>query len=321
MKFTTTIFKAFFLIGTFWLSSVPFQSTAQSPSDRFVAITFDDLPVVCRCDDDESRMEITNKLMAIFKKYNIPVLGVVNEQKLQSDNREVPSKVALLQKWLDNGHELGNHGYSHKDINELPFEEYKQEILKGERVTRPLAAKAGIPYRFYRHPYLSAGSELKIRQELDFFLEQNNYRIAPNTITYRDYTFSTAYDIALKDKNMELANRIRDAYLPYTLSQWETAEQQARDLFGRDIKQILMVHANTLNADVLGDIIEMMTKRGYTFITIDQALEDLVYSRPDTFDGNVGVTWLTRWAREKGVSQSYDRAAVPQFVLDAASKD
>ncbi len=287
---------------------------------RYVAITFDDLPVVCRCESDSQRRYITERLIETFKAFNMPVLGVVNEQKLETAGVPDPAKVALLQQWLDAGFELGNHGYSHRNINDLSPEEYFDEILRGEKVTRPLSLKAGRPYRFYRHPFLSAGDNLAIRKQLDEFLKKHDYRIAPNTITYQDYTFSGAYETAINRGDSVLARKIREAYLPYTLARWEAAEQQARDLFGRDIRHILMVHANRLNADAFSDVAKMMRDRGYTFISIDEALEDPVYSRPDTFDGKVGVTWLSRWAAEMGHTKRYGSTQVPQFVLDVNSK-
>lgn len=283
---------------------------------RHVSITFDDLPVVCRCPDDASRRYITTQLISTFKKFNMPVLGVVNEQKLETDGVPDPLKVDLLNMWLEAGFELGNHGYAHRNINDIPMEEYQREILRGEKITRQLAKKAGLPYRFYRHPYLSAGDNLEIRRQLDDFLAEHEYAIAPNTITYQDYTFSGAYEIALGKNDTILADKIREAYLQYTLERWIAAEQQANDLFGRDIAHILMVHANRLNADAFGDVTRMMMDRGYTFISIDEALEDPVYSRPDTFDGKVGVTWLSRWAAETGSKKKYGTTQVPQFVLD-----
>ena len=295
------------------------SSIGQQTSRRYVAITFDDLPVVCRCESDAERMEITEKLIATLKKYKMPILGVVNEQKLETDQTVEPTRVALLQKWLDAGFELGNHGYSHKDINEISFEDYKSEILKGERVTRALAEKAGMPYRFYRHPYLSAGDNLKIRRDLDAFLKSHNYTIAPNTITYQDYTFSGAYEAAMKKGDIHLAKRIREAYLPYTLSRWEAAERQSMALFGREIKQILMVHANRINADSFDEVAKAMQDRGYVFISIDDAMKDPVYARPDSFDGKVGVTWLSRWSAEEEKPLGNGGAQVPEFVL-AASK-
>jgi len=288
---------------------------------RFVAITFDDLPVVCQCENNADRREITEKLLSIYRTFDMPILGFVTERKLEVEGAVDPERVALLEMWLQAGHELGNHGYAHKNINDITPNEYQQEILLGERITRPLALKAGLPYRFFRHPYLSAGDYLQTRRDLDVFLKEHNYRIAPNTITYQDYTFSGAYEKALHKGDTLLAQRIRKAYLPYTLKRWEAAEQQSRNLFGREIRQILMVHANRLNAETFGDVAQMMQDRGYTFITIDEALEDPAYARPDTYDGPVGVTWLYRWSVEMGKKKSYDGTGVPQFVLDVTGQD
>ena len=311
--------KSFLLL--FVLVAVHSMVQCQKKPERYIAVTFDDLPMVCRCENNAERLYITEELLATFKRYDMPVLGVVTEQKLETDGIVDPERVILIQKWIGAGHELGNHGYAHKDINDITLEEYKQEILLGERITRPIAEKAGLSYRFFRHPYLSAGDNLKIRKDLNEFLKENNYRIAPNTITYQDYTFSGAYEKALRNGDTLLAQRIRDAYLPYSLKQWENAEQQSRDLFGREIRQILMVHANRLNADAFGDVAKMMQDRGYTFITIDEALEDPVYARPDSYDGYVGVTWLYRWAAEMGKKKSYGNTDVPQFVLDVIQRD
>lgn len=318
-RMPTSFFQSFMVLLLFTISST-ISYGQQNPPRRYVAITFDDLPVVCQCENDAERMEITKKLIATFKKYKMPILAVVNEQKLESNGTVDPARTALLQQWLQAGFELGNHGYSHKNINEVPFHEYKNEILKGERVTRALAKKNDMPFRFYRHPYLSAGDNLQIRKELDAFLKEHNYVVAPNTITYQDYTFSGAYEAALKMGDTTLAHRIRDAYMPYTLSRWETAEKQSIELFGHEIKQILMVHANLINADAFEDVAKMMIERGYVFISIDEAMKDPVYQRPDTFDGKVGVTWLSRWAAEEGKKFIATGASVPEFVLEVLKK-
>ena len=293
-------------------------SPALLNAQKKVAVTFDDLPFACMCETQEEKNALTDKLISTFKTHNIPVLGFVNEQKLHTNGLADPAKVALIQRWLDARLELGNHGYNHVNITEIPLDEYKQEILKGEKISRELSRKAKMPFRYFRHPYLSPGNTLAIRKELDVFLKQNKYKIAPNTITYQDYTFSDAYEMALKLGDTETAKKIREAYIPYTISQFEAAEKQSDDLFSRQVNQILMVHANMLNADAFGDVAAALKNRGYSFISTDEALKDPAYSRPDTTQGRAGVTWLSRWASEMGKTNRYDRMPVPQFVNDFA---
>ncbi len=81
-----------------------------------------------------------------------------------------------------------------------------------------------------------------------------------------------------------------------------------------------MVHANLINADAFEDVAKMMMARGYVFISIDEAMKDPVYHRPDTFDGEVGVTWLSRWAVEQGKTFKVKGVPVPEFVLEVMKK-
>ena len=69
---------------------------------------------------------------------------------------------------------------------------------------------------------------------------------------------------------------------------------------GREIKQILLIHANSINSDYLDDIAKMLEKRNYKFITLQDALTDEAYKLPDTFVKRNGISWLHRWALAKG---------------------
>ena len=47
-------------------------------------------------------------------------------------------------------------------------------------------------------------------------------------------------------------------------------ERESRALFGREIPQVLLVHANGVNADRFGELAAMMRRRGYAFVTLDE---------------------------------------------------
>jgi hypothetical protein len=44
----------------------------------------------------------------------------------------------------------------------------------------------------------------------------------------------------------------------------------------------------------------MYLRRGYAFISLQEALEDPAYASPDTYTGPAGITWLHRWALTQG---------------------
>ena len=51
-------------------------------------------------------------------------------------------------------------------------------------------------------------------------------------------------------------------------------ERESKALFGREIPQVLLIHANSLNADAYPELARMMKARGYRFVPLGEALED-----------------------------------------------
>lgn len=128
--------------------------------ERFVAVTFDDLPFVNHTVySPDQQKERTEKLLNIFKKYKIPAVGFVNENKIFIDDTLKEERLSVLKQWNDNNFELGNHTYSHRSLNNISVEEYKQDILKGEKFTKELLAEKGKQLRYFRYPFLQKGNE------------------------------------------------------------------------------------------------------------------------------------------------------------------
>jgi hypothetical protein len=96
-------------------------------------------------------------------------------------------------------------------------------------------------------------------------------------------------------------------------------ERQSKALFGREIAQVLLVHANSLNADHFPELAKMMKARGYSFIPLEDALRDDAYRSTDTWTGTAGITWLHRWAltRDKALVLP-DEPKTPSWILEAA---
>jgi peptidoglycan/xylan/chitin deacetylase (PgdA/CDA1 family) len=289
---------------------------------REVAITFDDLPIAGVLPRDiASSRELTRKLLAAVAAHHVPAIGFVNEDKLNAADGAVdPQRVDLLRQWLDAGLELGNHGYSHADLHTTPLEVFEADVLKGERVTRPLMKERGLTLRFFRHPFLHTARDLDKRASFERFLADRGYRVAPVTIDNEEYVFAAAYDRAGARGDAGAAREVADAYVPYMERKIEFFERNAQELFGRPIRQVLLVHANMLNADRFGDLASMFERHGYRFITLDRALEDDAYASRDTWAGAGGITWIHRWALAKGMPKTFyaDEPEVPAFVAEKA---
>ena len=101
--------------------------------ERTVAITFDDLPFASVPAEDTATLErVTGQLLQSLQAAQAPAVGFVNEAKLYREGNLDAARVALLRRWIDAGHELGNHTYSHPSLNRLPLDAFETDLLRGE---------------------------------------------------------------------------------------------------------------------------------------------------------------------------------------------
>jgi peptidoglycan-N-acetylglucosamine deacetylase len=304
-----------FAIGALLLACVALISGTTPPPDRQVAITIDDLPAgAANAMSAQAITEMTVKLLATLREQKIPVVGFVNERKLYKWG-EVDERIRALQMWLDSGFELGNHTFGHTSLNRAGLKQFEDAVVQGESVTTLLLAQHKMKLRYFRHPYLDTGRDLQTRLDAEAFLTARGYRIAPVTLDAWDWMFAGVYDDAKKRGDAALQQEVATSYLSYSDAVFTYCEKFSRDLLGYEPKQILLLHANSLEAEHIQELLELLRKRGYRFITLEDALTDDAYSMPDTYIGEEGRGWLDHWALSRG-KPVLGFPVVPQAILD-----
>jgi peptidoglycan/xylan/chitin deacetylase (PgdA/CDA1 family) len=288
---------------------------------REMAVTFDDLPGVVAPGEGLPELRvITEKLVRAIVANGIPAVGFVNEGKLAPQGTPEPDRVALLERWISTGLELGNHTYSHFDLHKTSLDQFEEDVVRGETTTKALLSSSHARLRYFRHPFLHTGRSLDTRRALEEFLASRGYRVAPVTLDNSEWIFARAYALAKHRGDAKAVANVARAYLPYMEAKIEYFERQSVRLFSREIRQILLVHANALNADHFRDLVQRLRARGYAFISLDGALEDPAYASEDTFTGAGGITWLHRWALtahgRNGILPG--EPPTPPFILKAA---
>ena len=294
-----------------------FLLAAVPGAPRAVAVTFDDLP----CNPQEGsaapeQVAINRAIVDGLAARGIPAVGFVNEGRLYRDGVVDPARLAALTAWLDAGLTLGNHTFDHPSLHRTALPAFLDNVARGEEVTRGLLRARGADLRWFRHPFLHTGRDLVTRDKVASFLAERRVRIAPVTIDNGEWIFARAYLTA----GAEDRARIADAYVSYMEAKTAYWERQSVALFGREIPQVLLVHANHLNADHFGRIAAMLQGRGYRFVALEQALADPAYASADRFTGGAGISWLHRWALTRGGSSlvARDEPRTPSWVLAAA---
>ncbi len=292
-------------------------NTRSQTLKREICVTIDDLPFVAKYFKDiDTYKYITDNILAALKKHGIKVIGAVNAGKLYDGRTFYPERYDLLKKWLADGHDLSNHTFAHKNYNNLTFAEFVTDITDGEPILNNVLKEYGKELKYFRHPFLFRGNTKEKADSLQAYLDSRGYVVTPVTVDNGDYLYAAAYEKAKFEKKDSLAGAIADEYVTYMGSVLDYYENQSVKLFGYNISQILLVHANLINADNFDKIFSLYESKGYKFITFDETVKDSCYKSKDEYYKKAGISWLHRWAYTQGKRGDFFKGEpeVPEYI-------
>jgi peptidoglycan/xylan/chitin deacetylase (PgdA/CDA1 family) len=228
-----------------------------------IAITIDDLPFVGAgsktAGDMQRGEERFTRILNAFVENQVPTTGFVIGGAIGKGQME------WLERFKNAGLQLGNHTYTHPNLNTYNGEKYIAEI---ERTDKKLDFLVSQP-KYFRYPYLAEGRGDKKRM-VHQYLAEHGFVVAPVTIDSKDYRFNAQLLSIHWRSRLDKLEPIKKRYLAYIANQTERAEKKG----GVHAKQILLIHANLLNSYCLGDIIKYYKDRGYKFISLEDALKN-----------------------------------------------
>lgn len=244
--------KQFFVL--LLLATLSALSYAQK---REIAITIDDLPFV-----GESQNFHLNMIIKTLKNNEVPATGFVIGKEV------TPKNMKMLHKFHDAGLGLGNHTYSHLNLNRVTTETYIHEIDAADKILLPVMTEP----KYFRYPYLAMSQGSK-KDEILQHLISKNYQIAPITIDSKDFLFNQILYAVPEKERRGFLGVLKQCYIDFIWQQTLKAEEHNRLANKTDQAQILLIHANLLNAYVLPDIINLYKQNGFTFISLEEALK------------------------------------------------
>ncbi|WP_232505553.1 polysaccharide deacetylase family protein [Legionella clemsonensis] len=221
-----------------------------------IAITIDDLPFV-----GETKNFHLNMIIETLKANEIPATGFVIAKEVTPENWK------MLQKFHDAGLGLGNHTYSHLNLNQVKTETYLHEIDAADKILSPILTEP----KYFRYPYLAMSQGDK-KEKVLHFLSAKNYQIAPITVDSKDFLFNQILYAVPEKERRNFLKILKECYINFIWQQTLKAEEHNRLAHKSDQAQILLIHANLLNAYVLPDIINLYKQNGFSFISLEEAL-------------------------------------------------
>jgi peptidoglycan/xylan/chitin deacetylase (PgdA/CDA1 family) len=167
----------------------------------------------------------------------------------------------------------------------------RQLDYTGEVITAELLGRRP---QYFRYPFLHTGDTKESKDAVQNFVAKHGYKNAPVTLDNNDYLFAVYYAKMLASHNLRQAEHIREEYVSYMESIFEFFEKRSAEVTGHEIRQILLVHANQLNADAIPELLAMMRRREYTIVSLTRALDEPAYSLSDSYVGTRGLSWIHR---------------------------
>jgi len=196
----------------------------------------------------------------------------------------------LLGEWNNAGHLIGNHTYSHQNLNSpsMKLETYTADIAKAETLLKTFSRFQ----KYFRFPMLKEGDTAAKRDGVRTFLSEHGYRVGHVTIDTSDWVITSRLsDRLAKDPSADV-KPFRDFYLEHMWDRAQYYDSLARRVLGRPVKHTILMHYNLLNGLVLGDLIEMFKSKGWKFIDASEALADPVFSaKPEVLPAGESIVW------------------------------
>jgi peptidoglycan-N-acetylglucosamine deacetylase len=280
-----------------------------------VALTFDDLPLNGLLPPGAKQSDFARDTVRVLKRHHIPPShGFINANKLESN----ADGALALRIWIEAGHPLANHAYSHMDLTRNSAEDFERDILRNEpalMLLQPRKAPDAASWKWFRYPYLHEGDTLEKRRGVRAFLASNGYRIAQTTLDYEDYLWNSAYARCTMRKDEESIRWLRESYRSAAREFLRFGRDNSRIVFGRDIHHVLLLHLGAFSSHILPDLFEILEAEGFEIVTLEEAQQDAAYDYDPDFAGERGGTLIELGMRAKNIPWPADAPRIPRERL------
>ena len=268
-----------------------------------IAFTWDDLPAHSALPPGETRVEIGRKLIAAMQAERMPpVYGFMNGVQLYRE----PGSSPMLKDWTYAGYMLGNHTWSHMNLNTMDLIDWEADLRKNEPLLDKYAE--GNDWHWLRFPFLAEGDTPAKRADARAFLAAHGYRIAAVTMSFGDYMWNEPYARCVANNDTTAIAQLESSYLQAAAEDVDFRRAMSKALYGHDIPYVLLMHIGAFDARMLPRLLKLYRDKGFTFVTLQEAENDPFYAsaidpslpdQPDSLEGAMQARHLPLPSRPK----------------------
>lgn len=236
-----------------------------------IALTFDDLPLHGPIPAGESPQTVADGIIAALTRARVPAYGFVNARW----TAEQPETLDVLRAWRAAGLALGNHTWSHQHLNAMTVPEFEQEVARNEPVLQQLAGTTD--WHWLRYPFLDEGHDAAQRTAARQVLAARGYKIADVTMDFGDWQWTAPYARCRAANDAGSIKELERLYLQAAREAIGFYRGLSRQLYGRDIAYVTLLHESAFEARMLPRLIDLYRAAGFRFVSLPKAESDPVY--------------------------------------------
>ncbi len=237
-----------------------------------VALTFDDLPVHGPLPPGVSRLDVARSILDALRAAKAPpTYGFINAK-----TADTPETREFLALWRTAGHPLANHSFSHMDLDTNTVDAYGDDVALNEPVLQELMG--GGDWHWFRYPFLREGNTRGRRDGARALLKERGYRVAQVTLDFWDWAYNSPYARCAEKGDTKGVEWLKESYLSEADAWTEKGQRDATQLYGRDVKHVMLLHVGALQVAMLPRLLDLLDKRGFDLVTLDEAQSDPIYA-------------------------------------------
>jgi len=246
-----------------------------------VALTFDDLPVHGPLPPGTTRLDVARAILAALAAVKAPsTYGFINAK-----NADTPEAKEFLALWRAAGHPLANHTFAHMDLDQNTVAAFGEDVAANEPILRELMG--GADWHWFRYPYLREGNSPERRRGVRALLAERGYRVAQVTLDFWDWAYNGPYVRCAERNDAKGVEWLKESWLGEADAWIRKGREDARQLYGRDVSHVMLLHVGSLHVLMLPRLLELLDQRGFELVTLDEAQKDPIYAEDPglTFEG------------------------------------
>jgi lysophospholipase L1-like esterase len=254
--------------------AVPLELFAgEAESQPLLAITVDDMPAHDPLPPGETHLAVTRALIGAFRDAGATApMGFINAAKLVDGS----DGEAVLRAWRQAGFPLGNHAWSHANVDTLSADGFAAEVARNEPALERLMGPED--WHWFRYPYLSEGRDPATVAVARAELRRAGYRVAAVTMDFGDYAWNRAYARCVAAGDNPAIAGLEDSFLDAARTAALDARALAQGALGRDIPYVLLLHAGAFDARMMPRLLALYRDLGFRFAPLEQAQADPFYA-------------------------------------------